>query len=224
MVAILTAPKVPGANLESIGLLLTHEDRAIDAITGERRGTALLFAVQERHADAMDKLLAAGANPNHVNTRGCMDARIAAALLAAGARTEDEDEDGDTALLLSVQSGYQEKLPVPRPKLTKALIDGGADPNHPDAAGGTALHWSVYHDDLEAVAALVAAGANQDLPATPCPFRGLAAWDLAMEMGRAHIMRLLDPDLPPSVAAGDEAAYYAALAADGAEHYSDREL
>src|SRR5437773_8217657 len=41
-----------------------------------------------------------------------------------------------------------------------ALLKQGADVNAPQVDGMTALHWAVYHDDLQAATLLLKAGAN----------------------------------------------------------------
>lgn len=43
-----------------------------------------------------------------------------------------------------------------------ALLAEAADPNEVQADGTTALHWAVYHDDVELVERLIAAGADVD--------------------------------------------------------------
>jgi len=45
----------------------------------------------------------------------------------------------------------------------RALLRQKADVNEPQTDGTTALHWAVYHDDLEAMDLLIAAGAKVDL-------------------------------------------------------------
>src|SRR5690349_17789566 len=45
----------------------------------------------------------------------------------------------------------------------RGLLQRKADVNAPQTDGATALHWAVYHDDLEAVDMLIAAGASADL-------------------------------------------------------------
>jgi ankyrin repeat protein len=42
----------------------------------------------------------------------------------------------------------------------RALLRKHADVNTPQADGATALHWAVYHDDLEAANLLIRAGSN----------------------------------------------------------------
>src|SRR6476646_11911470 len=46
--------------------------------------------------------------------------------------------------------------------LVRTLLQQKADVNTPQIDGATALHWAVYHDDLETVDALIKAGAKAD--------------------------------------------------------------
>ena len=46
--------------------------------------------------------------------------------------------------------------------LVRTLLHGGANVNTPQVDGMTALHWAVYHDDIETVTALVSASADPD--------------------------------------------------------------
>ena len=47
-----------------------------------------------------------------------------------------------------------------------AELERGADANTRSADGTTALHWAVYHDDVELVSGLIAAGADPTPPTT----------------------------------------------------------
>jgi ankyrin repeat protein len=42
----------------------------------------------------------------------------------------------------------------------RTLLRQKADVNAPQADGATAIHWAVYHDDLELAGLLIGAGAN----------------------------------------------------------------
>ncbi len=44
--------------------------------------------------------------------------------------------------------------------LVRSLLEGGADIDLPQVDGMTALHWAVYHDDVETATLLVGAGAD----------------------------------------------------------------
>jgi ankyrin repeat protein len=76
-----------------------------------------------------------------------------------------------------------------------SLLDSGVDVNAPGPQGTTALHWSVYRDDLETAKRLIEAGAD----VTTENRYGLTALYLAAANGSAEAIRLLldegaDPD------------------------------
>ena len=49
----------------------------------------------------------------------------------------------------------------PNPEIAKALLKGGADPNHREENGWTALHWAAARQqNPEVITALAEAGAN----------------------------------------------------------------
>lgn len=78
---------------------------------------------------------------------------------------------GGAALALTLTAGLVFAVPVADATLADAaerrdaalvrtLLDAGADVNQPQVDGMTALHWAVYHDDLETARLLVASGAD----------------------------------------------------------------
>ena len=85
------------------------------------------------------------------------DSGSARLLLSAGANVNDALPDGTSALVLAAHSGHGE--------LAALLLEKGA---RPDAAqsGYTALHAAVLRSDLPLVKALLAHGANPNLPIT----------------------------------------------------------
>jgi ankyrin repeat protein len=46
------------------------------------------------------------------------------------------------------------------PKMTRALLTAGADPNSADRSGRTAFIWTARNCNLDAASLLIAAGAN----------------------------------------------------------------
>ncbi len=67
------------------------------------------------------------------------------------------------------------------------LLQQGADVNARQVDGMTALHWSVYHDDLEATQRIVAAGAQVDVQNR----YGVRPLSLACKNGNRAIVELL---------------------------------
>ena len=117
-------------------------------------------------------------------------------LLAAGADVNDSLPDGMTALTLAAQSGYGD--------IGALLLEKGAAPNA-DALGYTALHAAVLRSDVGLVKALLAGGANPNVPIVkpspirrdsqdfvlPTPVVGATPYLLAAKYLEVEIMRAL---------------------------------
>ncbi len=189
-------PLMEGARTGSVGAIrvLLESGADVNAHTNDRRQTALMWAVAGRHPDVVRMLIESGADP-HARSRtrrtivmldrgprrvaktssevgtevdvGGITALLFAAqvgdvpsarlLLGAGAEINEAGADGNSPLVVAAISGH--------PTLASLLLDEGADPN---AAGGgyTALQAAVLRRDLPTVAALLARGADPDLPLT----------------------------------------------------------
>ena len=77
-------------------------------------------------------------------------------LLAAGARVETIDEEGQTPLMIAAKTGHHE--------FVKLLLDKGAKPNAADSSGRTALMLAALNGDYPEVAhALLNGGAASNL-------------------------------------------------------------
>ncbi len=83
------------------------------------------------------------------------------------------------SLLAAVKNGHGAEL--------RSLLADKTDPNEADADGTTALHWAVHDGNLEAAAALLAAGAAVDVSNR----YGVRPSYLAAENGAAAMMRAL---------------------------------
>jgi ankyrin repeat protein len=125
------------------------------------------------------------------------DTTAARLLVEAGANVNDEDAWGVSATTLAAFSGFGETA--------RFLIDKGADPNR-DKAGFTALHCAIMRRDEETVAALLAHGADPNVPVkvwTPTrrasddynfqpALVGAAPYWLAARFTEPGVMRLLE--------------------------------
>ncbi|VWX34589.1 ankyrin repeat domain-containing protein [Exiguobacterium oxidotolerans] len=126
------------------------EDQApVDWQTDDGVGyTALHYAAQEGKTKKIVMLTAAGADVNRIEMNGFAPLHLAAgeghvkaveALLAAGADIEIENtlDANNTALMLASQYGLTD--------ITKVLLAHGAERDHQDAKGRTALDFALKH-------------------------------------------------------------------------------
>ncbi len=192
-----------------------------------RGQTALMWAAAQRHPEVVKALLAKGADvhlrsqvwsqvmavpphgvplynkaiPHGGETALMFAARSgdlpsAALLVAAGANVNDADAWGVSATVLAAHSGFGD--------LVAWLLERGADPNAA-AAGFAALHLAIMHRDVVMVRALLAHGADPNVPLrTWTPTRrsskdynfapelvGATPYWLAARFSQPEVMRLL---------------------------------
>jgi ankyrin repeat protein len=130
-------------NADAVKALLAKK-ALIAARTTEQGQTALMWAVSQKHPEAADVLIKAGADIKARSKAGFTpllfaarvgDVGSAKVLLAAGADVNEKAPNGMTPLVLASASG-QEDVGV-------FLLDNGADPNARDELGATALHYTV---------------------------------------------------------------------------------
>ncbi|NGX39944.1 MAG: Phosphocholine transferase AnkX [Chlamydiae bacterium] len=188
----------------------------VNALIPTNHLTVLHFAVQKKCREIVEILLEAkalitanksGATPLHFAAR--MDeAGIAKQLLAANADVNAQTVEGmTTPLHIAVEFGSEEVLPI--------LLDYGADPNIPNAAGppsaenqkiegprslikkeATPLHIAVVVDDESAIEQLLAAKADVNAKTID----GQTALHLAVLCNLKHITSLLiKEDADPSI-------------------------
>ncbi len=114
-------------------------------------------------------------------TVGSEDARAVEALLDAGAKLEQVDDDGITPLGWAAIGG--------RLEVTRALIARGANLNHVDKKGYTPLLYaaSIDYGDAAIVELLLKSGAKADAK-TP---EGLTALELARKYGNRNLIAAL---------------------------------
>lgn len=207
---------INGEGLTPLGVACTHAGWTVAEFLLERGAKcepartqpALLLAAGGSEDDpAGVKLLVK--HRAHVNVRGAMGrtalmtaalaghARIAEALLAAGADANLADDRGTTALMEAARSGAVDVI--------HALGKRKAQPDRVDAGGRTALIVACQSRTAneETVRALLALGADRAIAAAD----GKRALEHAAAAGRWHIVALLDPAYPlPSSLSHDVAA------------------
>jgi ankyrin repeat protein len=164
-------------------LLAKGADPNVQAARGQ---TALMWAASQKHPAVVKALLAKGADVHvrsqswtnmmavpphgyrdynrqipHGNDTALLfaarsgDVESAKLLIAAGAKVNDQDAWGITPLVFAAHSGFGE--------LVKFLLSKDADPNLA-AAGFAAIHIAIIRRDEAMSAALLAHGANPNLP------------------------------------------------------------
>jgi ankyrin repeat protein len=83
---------------------------------------------------------------------------IAEQLVAAGADVDAEEEQGRTALMLSLNANTVDN------DMTSALLQLSADPNIADCQGVAPIHIAALQDDVEAVSLLISSEADVNAP------------------------------------------------------------
>ncbi|KAL3458362.1 ankyrin repeat-containing domain protein [Aspergillus heterothallicus] len=124
--------------------------------------TACLLAVQYNHGEMLAFLLSQGADPNIADSEGRTPLFCAAgdgkeemvlALLSHGAVIECETDKGFTPLIAaSLYPGH--------PRVVKHLLEHGADTDHSESDGWTALHFSSRLANTEIMSLLLEHGAD----------------------------------------------------------------
>ncbi|HTA71472.1 MAG TPA: ankyrin repeat domain-containing protein [Bryobacteraceae bacterium] len=225
--ALMTCARTGDAT--AVKALLVH-GASVNAKESAHHQTALMWAAAEAHPEAVQMLLEFGADLrarsdaypqtvvgeqtqragreklNYTVLRGGFtpllftarsgDVESARQLLEKGANANDSLPDGMTALVLAAHSGNG--------KVGAVLLEKGADPNAAEI-GYTALHAAVLRSDLELVKALLAHGANPNVPMTKgtpvrrdntdfnllAPLVGATPYLLAAKFLEPEIMRAL---------------------------------
>ncbi len=184
--------------------------------------TALMIAAALGHPDMVAVLRELGARPDLTDTRGqtalhaamrfCFDSRdslrcrrLLDALLCEGALINAADQSGATPLLILL--GVHTKPGTDCDgthlgALLPALLDAGADFDHADEHGVTALHACAMHATFEPARVLLQRGANREardcMQRTPADVaRVLGYVDLAMELAPRRGVRLNAPAVAP---------------------------
>lgn len=166
-------------DLETVkNLIMRHAD--VNAREkGRKNITPLFLAVENGNVEIAELLLRFGARVNARNLSrqtplmmldDDASAELVDLLVKYGARPNLIDNKGNTALILATESN-------PDVSIVKALLNAGADVDHQNQDGDTALIKAAGNDNLEAVRALIQAGADLNLENS----EGETAWDLASD-------------------------------------------
>ena len=124
--------------------------------------TALILSAYDNHPDTLKALLAAGANACAADRNGNTalmgalfkgETNIANTLLDTHCAIDQTNNAGETALSFAALFGRLDMIPV--------LVAHGANINHVDARGGTALQMALAQRNTSAADALRQAGATQ---------------------------------------------------------------
>jgi len=131
--------------------------------------TPLLTAIYREDLQAIDRLIAAGANVRAANREGvtplamgCLQGSLAIVdrLLKAGADPKERGPNGETPLMFAARNG--------RVDVVRRLVAAGAEVNAREALRGTtALMWAAEQRHPDAVKALLAAGADPGIASGP---------------------------------------------------------
>ena len=149
-----------------VSLLLDDGEQIFYIQDNIKRNTALHHACYMQNKSCEQLLLAKGADANIQNAQGftplmfaCikriripMSPAILHMLLSADANLNTQTEDGKTALILALRTGYK--------KGVKILLDAGADVNVQDSEGTTALHAAANEGYCEITELLLKSGAQ----------------------------------------------------------------
>ena len=137
----------------------------------------LLEAIKRGDRAAVQRFLAAGANPN---VRGSMHSHVPLneylwRLIHRNAPTTGTRYGGPALCAYVSQYGHTDVFDIPKeePEITAALLRYGAKVDAPDDHGITALGWAVAFRHNRTVKLLLENGANPNVPSYGFPDRNL---------------------------------------------------
>ena len=165
-----TTPLMRAADLgrEDIVAALLRRGAAVNARDGQG-GSALFYAAISGKPKVLAALVKAGADVN-IHTAGFDESALTVAarhgdlamvkaLIAAGAKLDDQDPRGRTALSEAAFAAYVD--------VAEALLTAGADPRLEMFDGTTALGCAARADSPELIGLLIKHGAKVDSPRAP---------------------------------------------------------
>jgi ankyrin repeat protein len=161
--------------------------------------TPVYLAVINGHTNALRVLLQAGANPNVTAKKKYTNTPLQEAadlgnleavklLIAAGARVDNRDEFGKSALFDAAASWKRDKVRGQWEEIARFLIDAGADVTMVDESlGYTPLHTACQRGNLEIAKMIIAAGADPNVT----DVNGVTPLRLAIGSDNVELIRLL---------------------------------
>lgn len=178
-------PSAARDSIRTADVLLEHglDLQQIAFTEGAWKATPVWFAVARgRNLGLAEHLLERGADPNFsLFAASYNDDRTAIRLLIRYGATVDDTSSGGTPFLGAVQ--WSRFGPA------EELLDHGADVDHRDASGMTALHYMLKkRSDIQHIAMVVAHGARGDIPDKD----GLTAVEIMRRKKDPDIQRLAD--------------------------------
>jgi ankyrin repeat protein len=153
------------------------------------KNTQLIQAAEKDDIQAVQTLLASGAEVNAANTYGVTALMMAAqnghtdivkVLLEAKADVNTKDTFAGTALMVATVKGHT--------KIVEALLEKGADVNAENTIGTTALWVAAYNGHVEVVKLLLESKADVNIQRTT---DGATALMMAAEKGQTEIVNIL---------------------------------
>jgi len=154
-----------------IGCCLTlvscHRESTIPLQSNVTEGTTpLMMAAAKGDTAQVARLLRDGARVNEADKDGytalhrashCGDIQVIKTLIAGGADINAKTKENVTPLLLSID------MACPKPEITMALIQAGADVNVAESGGDTAIVIAATETSSDVVRELLKRGANKEM-------------------------------------------------------------
>ena len=177
------------SNRSVVGALVAALAVTISCTAAWAESPALIETARHQNAEAVQLLLAAGADPDTRQTDGATalhwaayqeDVDMLAALVQAGANVNITNRLGASPLYLAAKSGNAE--------LIERLLNAGADPNLTLKIGETPLMTASRAGTVEGVQQMIAAGADVNAHETS---REQTALMWAVTQGHVDVVRVL---------------------------------
>ena len=163
--ALMYASKVKDSNCAHILIKSGADVNSVNCMDK----TALFFAIENENADTLKSLIDGGADVNKTDSDNSMlmlavesdYSTCAEYLIAAGADVNCVNEQGETALFVTLQNQNAQ--------IMKSLIAAGADVNMTNSEGMTAIKQASVNNDDKCLGILIKARNQDGQPKTPLP-------------------------------------------------------